>query len=431
MRSEPIVSQKARPKGEKRRSAWPLLLFVLGVLGVLTVVPFLILRPQADIYLLRTYETALVARGTLIEYVRTSGTLVPRIERSVVAPGEGTLLEWLVAEGDEVTEEQVLGRLSSPALEREVAAQREAVQAAERRIQELQLAADAAVRQEARELERAQQALAETRQALATTRALYDIGAVSRSALEAAELAVRQAERSLDDAAANASAARAARALAMEGAEAQLRQAQEALALAEAQLGSLELRAPVAGQVIRLNAAAGDRVDNRALLATVASAMDLQVNANLAEAQAQRVGVGMTATIRVAGQAFAGSVAHVSPQTEVGADGAPVVPITLVFAEAPRGLRVGASASVEIEVGRVEEALYLPRGPYLTTGGERLAYVVEGETASRQTVVFGIIDGNRVEVRDGLSEGQRVIVSSYEAFRDRAQIRLAPEGEIR
>jgi HlyD family secretion protein len=180
-----------------------------------------------------------------------------------------------------------------------------------------------------------------------------------------------------------------------------------------------------------LNAAAGDRVDNRALLATVASAMDLQVNANLAEAQAQRVGVGMTATIRVAGQAFAGSVAHVSPQTEVGADGAPVVPITLVFAEAPRGLRVGASASVEIEVGRVEEALYLPRGPYLTTGGERLAYVVEGETASRQTVVFGIIDGNRVEVRDGLSEGQRVIVSSYEAFRDRAQIRLAPEGEIR
>ena len=82
-------------------------------------------------------------------------------------------------------------------------------------------------------------------------------------------------------------------------------------------------------------------------------------------------------------------------------------------------------------MGRRENALYLPRGPYLTTGGERFAYVVEGETATRQNVLFGLIDGERVEVTDGLTANQRIITSSYEAFKDREAIRLAPEGEIR
>ena len=117
--------------------------------------------------------------------------------------------------------------------------------------------------------------------------------------------------------------------------------------------------------------------------------------------------------------------------TKAGTEGAAAtVPVTLSFDSPPPGLRIGASAAVDIEVGRREDALYLPRGPYLTTGGERVAYVAEGETAVRQSVVFGLIDGERVEVVDGLSEGQRVVVSSYEAFIDRETVRLAPEGEI-
>jgi hypothetical protein len=169
-------------------------------------------------------------------------------------------------------------------------------------------------------------------------------------------------------------------------------------------------------------------VQSLAVLARVAGSTDLRVNATLGEAQARRAAVGQPATVRVAGEDHPGRVTEISPQAEAGSDG-PVVRVVLEFVQ-PVRQRVGASASVEIEVGRREDALFLPRGPFLTTGGERLVYVVEGDRAVRQTVVFGITDGNQVEVREGLLEGQRIVSSSYEAFRDRGEIRLAPEGEI-
>jgi HlyD family secretion protein len=122
-------------------------------------------------------------------------------------------------------------------------------------------------------------------------------------------------------------------------------------------------------------------------------------------------------------------VTQVAAQAQAAEGGGATVPVVLNFDAVRPGLRIGASAGVEIVVGRREGA-YLPRGPYLTTGGERLAYVVSGDEALRQTVVFGLIDGDRVEVRDGLTAGQRVVTSSYEAFKDREAVRLAPEGEI-
>lgn len=88
MNPEPIVQTRTRPKGEKRRRPWGLLAWVAGVLVVLTVVPFLILRPKVDTYTLRSYETAIVQSDTLIDYMRASGSVVPRLERSVLAPSK-------------------------------------------------------------------------------------------------------------------------------------------------------------------------------------------------------------------------------------------------------------------------------------------------------------------------------------------------------
>ena len=77
MSHEPIIQTTARPKGEKRRRGWSMILFVVGTLALLILVPFFILRPREDVYLLRSYETAPVETGTLLEFERGTGTLVP------------------------------------------------------------------------------------------------------------------------------------------------------------------------------------------------------------------------------------------------------------------------------------------------------------------------------------------------------------------
>lgn len=431
MTHEPIVGASVRPKGERRRSPLPMLLMILAVLAVLVVVPFMLLRPRTEVFTVRTFETALVETGTIMEYVRSAGTLVPRIERAVLAPGAGVLVEWLVTEGDEVLAGDLLGRLESPDLLQAVASREAALAQAERRVAELTLQHGSAARDEAAAITRFERDLAAAREDAAMTRDLWELGAAARVDLTTAEAAVTLAEQALAAARTDHADTAAARQLAREGAAADLEQAQAAALLAREQAGATELRAPIAGRIIQLNVSEGENVSASANLAILASTSDLRVAASVGEAQVARLGVGQPALLRVAGTDYPGAVVQVGQQAQASSDQGTTVSVTLEFDDPPAGLRLGASVAVEIEVGRRDDALYLPRGAYLTTGGERMAYVVGDGEAQRATVIYGLIDGNRVEVLDGLEPGQRIITSSYEAYREHATVRLAPEGEIR
>ena len=329
-RHEPIVQTRARPKGEKRRSNWSLWVFVVVVLSLLLTVPFLLLRPRADTYLLRSYETATVQSGTLLDYVRGTGTVVPRLERSVVSPVEGTLTEWLVAEGDEVAEGAVLGRVSSRSLGQEVADAQKEVQAAELALEKLRLEQSTNTRTRGLELERAQTSLSGAEAELNTTQRLFDAGAASRNDLSAAELKVAQAQEEVESRTFAQEDAVRADALATQEARLRLEQAQAKLAAVQEREAGLELKAPVAGRVMKLAAAAGGAVQPQAVLATVASSQDVRVVVSIPEAQAGRVSVGQGAELRVGSSSFGGSVVGVSPNAEEGANG-PVVGVTLGF----------------------------------------------------------------------------------------------------
>ena len=423
MKTEPIVQVRSRPKGEKRRRPWGLLAWVGGVLVALTVVPFFILRPRADTYTLRSYETAVVESGILVDYVRGSGSVVPRLERTILSPVEGTLAEWLVAEGDEVTEGATLGTLTSKTLGQEV------VQTAQLNLDKLRLEQDNAARQETVDLETARTTLQNVEAELNTTRQLFDIGNVSQNDLTTAEQKVTQARGDVENKTLSQQNAISARALAIEEAQLELEQAQSNLADISEKQTQLTLTAPVSGRVMKLSATVGQTVTAQALLATVASSQDVRVVAKLPEAQASRLSVGQIANLKIADVDYKGSVVQISPNAESGQNG-PVVPVTLGFDAVPEGIRIGASSSVEIEVGRKDDALFLPRGAYLSTGGERFVYLVVGDTATRTETIFGLVDGNNVEVREGLELGDKVIISSYEAFKDKAEIELVTEGEI-
>ncbi len=217
--------------------------------------------------------------------------------------------------------------------------------------------------------------------------------------------------------------------LARQEAQLTLEQAQTKLANVTEKQTQLTLTAPVTGRVMKLSATVGQAVTAQALLATVASSQDVRVVAKLPEAQASRLSVGQVANLKIANVDYKGSVVQISPNAESGQNG-PVVPVTLGFDAVPEDIRIGSSSSVEIEVGRKDDALFLPRGAYLSTGGERFVYLVNGDKATRTETIFGLVDGNNVEVREGLKVGDKVIVSSYEAFKEKVEIVLVTEGEI-
>ncbi len=424
---EPIVSAGLRPRGERRPSRWPLAIMVLAVLAALAVVPFLLLRPSLEGAALTRYQTATVSRATLTQRVGGAGVVVPRVERSVLASEAGVVASWSVAAGDEVAAGDVLARLQADSLHRELAAAESELASAQRRLQELDLqhaAEAAATADEATSLEaelttlRADQRLAQE---------LFDLGAASRSELDAAVAAVTATESRLRALSERAGREAQRRRLASEEAQAAVATALAAIETVEARISRLEVVSPVPGRVIEVRAPEGSAVSAGAVLAVVASTTDLSVRVDVREPQASRVVVGQPATVRVAGETYTGSVSWVAPQAHPGESGS-MVAVAIDFEGSPPGLRLGGSVTAEIEVGRIEDAAYLPRGLFLATGGERYAFVVDGSAAHRRSVVFGIVDGDRVQVLDGLEVGEEVIVSSYEGIVDRTEVRLDPEG---
>ena len=428
-RHEPIVQARARPKGEKRRTNGALWVFVGAVLLALLTVPFFLLRPRSDIYTLRSFETATVASGTLIDYVRATGSVVPKLERSVLAPVEGTLAEWLVAEGDEVLEGATLGRLRSPSLGQIVADAEKEVQAARLALDKLAVEDGASARGLSLEQKRLQTSLAQAEAELTTAQKLFGAGAVSKNELDAARLKVEQMREDVESKALAQRDAVTTNDLATQEAQLRLEQAGAKLANLQGQEAGLRLTAPVTGRVMKLSATVGQAVSVQALLATVASSQDVRVVVTVPEAQAGRVSVGQSANLRVGTTDYVGSVVQVSPNAEAGQNG-PVVTVSLSFGSPPQDIRIGASANADIEADRKEDALNLPRGAYLSTGGERFVYLISGDTATRTNVIFGVVDGNTIEVKEGLRAGDTIVSSSYEAFKDKAEIELADEGAI-
>ena len=146
----------------------------------------------------------------------------------------------------------------------------------------------------------------------------------------------------------------------------------------------------------------------------------------MAENRIGEVRVGNPVAITIGDTVSAGKVTSISSSaTSSSSSSTSTVRVVSDFAEVPSNAIVGGSVSAEIEVGVIQNALTLPRGPYLSSGNYSAAYVIDGDTAEKKTAAFGVTDGNAIQVLSGLKEGDRVITSAYQEFIHLARINLA------
>lgn len=134
-------------------------------------------------------------------------------------------------------------------------------------------------------------------------------------------------------------------------AETRLVNAQAQLSAAQAALADLELRAPLAGTVIRLDVKAGEYVTPGVPLILLADLSTWKVETtDLAEADVALLATGMPATISLdafAGQSFAGEITEID---QFGEDrrGSITYTVTLTFDPAGTPVRWGMTAFVDI-----------------------------------------------------------------------------------
>jgi HlyD family secretion protein len=436
---KPIVNfklPKAVSKGQVLPAERPpnqrsLFLFVGLSLAVIVIVPFFLLRPRQEVYLLRSFSTAIVSKSSIYELVSASGKLVPEASVSIVAPAAGKVLELLIKAGDDVRKGQVLARLESDDLQKTFDSAQDKVQQAmdALNLEQLKILQEQSNRRD--DLEKLNQARQKASQELENTKALFEIGAIAKFELIKAQDAVSDASLAISRAERTISQFLAQEAIKTRGLSRDLSIARTTLKKAKLDMQGSQIKAPFSGQILEVLVKSGQFVQVSNELFTLADTSRLRVDGEVDESVAGNVKPGQEVRILLNDQEYQGQVKKIAPQANQQ-NNLSTVPVTVVFTTVSPKVRPNTSLSFEIITGVRADVATLPRGPFLTTGGERLVFVLTApDTAERREVRFGASSADKVEILDGLELNQKIISTSYEAFKDQLTIKVSPTGELK
>ena len=188
------------------------------------------------------------------------------------------------------------------------------------------------------------------------------------------------------------------------------------LGLVQETLGNLSLTAPIAGQLTIFDLNVGEVVGAGQRIGQIDTVGAFKITALVDEFYLNRIVIGQSASVEIAGRAYDLEVSKVSANVR---DRQFEVDLAFVDREPPN-LRRGQTVRPRIELGETADSLVLPNGPYYDETGGLWVLVLspDGASASRRDVTLGRRNPELVEVLSGLSEGDRVITSSYQSYRD-------------
>jgi HlyD family secretion protein len=92
----------------------------------------------------------------------------------------------------------------------------------------------------------------------------------------------------------------------------------------------------------------------------------------------------------------------------------------------PRDIRRGQTVHIRLALGGPSVCLQVARGGFQQNTGGNWAYVLDksGHVAAKRNIKLGRMNPKVIEVLEGLSEGDKVITSSYDGFGDAEKIIL-------
>jgi HlyD family secretion protein len=197
----------------------------------------------------------------------------------------------------------------------------------------------------------------------------------------------------------------------------------QSLELARMSLDSLNLRAPVAGQLTSFDIQVGQSLQRGVRLGQIDSNGRNKLRAQVDEFYLGRVAVGQVATAEVGGRTFQMRVSKIYPQVR---NGAFEIDLQFIGAE-PADLQRGQTVQSRLTLGAPAQARMIPNGSFYNDTGGAWVFVVapDGGSAVRRQVRLGRRNNDFIEVLDGLDPGERVITSPYTGFVERDRLSLS------
>lgn len=187
-------------------------------------------------------------------------------------------------------------------------------------------------------------------------------------------------------------------------------------------LDNLVITAPLEGQLTTIEMQPGQSINRSERIGQVDMLDNFKVRVGVDEFHLSRISTGLKGTFPFDGKEYQVEITKVYP---VITDGQFQVDMEFV-GEIPSGIRRGQRVRIRLELGDASNALLLERGGFFQTTGGSWVYKLDedGTRAVRTNIRLGQQNPEYFEVIEGLSPGDKVIISSYDTFGDNEVLEL-------
>lgn len=211
--------------------------------------------------------------------------------------------------------------------------------------------------------------------------------------------------------------------------EAQVRQAKAALDMAKYQLKNTQISAPISGKVTSITISSGEMVSPSIPLLSIIDVSRVFVKVGISEKDISKIKEGQTVDLKI--DAFP----EEKFQGEVVSKGVAVdqisktLEVKIEILQPKVDIPVGVFARGDILIKTNQDALIVSSSALVRKKDGVYVYVIEEGIARQKEVVLGIIQAKRVEILEGLSEEEEIVVLGNQELGDGLKVDVLNKEE--
>ncbi len=258
-------------------------------------------------------------------------------------------------------------------------------------------------------------------------KALYDIGAISKVALDSAKTSMDNAKIALDAANENARLnetviipqTEASSGAGVSQAEAGVSQAKAALDIAASNLANCSVTAPISGYITAKNVTIGQMAASGVELFAIKNTEMVNIELNVTETVIPFITLGTKANIDIDSASLTSIEGTVSAVGNAKNDMTGMYPVKISIPNKDDKIKVGMLAKVALVTEGAKDVMIADSNAIIFKNGQHYVYVADGDKAVKKDVEIGVTDGKYTEIVSGLSLGDKVIVDGKDFISDK------------
>ena len=163
-------------------------------------------------------------------------------------------------------------------------------------------------------------------------------------------------------------------------------------------------------------------------LLTVANSNSVKISFSVSKYELAKIAVGMAAEIEISGNNYTGTITKINRMATVNMNsGSAQVGAEIHIDNSDDNIYLGLDAKVKIHADKAENVLLIPVMALNADKTGDFVYVEENGIVVRKDIVTGISTTEHIEVKEGLSADDKVIVSSFTGIEEGMAVLGMPE----